>query len=117
MTELISSARASPVGKDPPMQENISPEIRHLCREAIDDPVKRLDFLNSLDRYVQDLRDRGHDAKADAYLAGTIDDLRVEAANARKNKSRTYIRLVSKLFGPALIMVLTKALTDHLPFV
>lgn len=87
MTDIVNSARASPVGKDPPMQSNLPPELRSLCREVLEDPIKRMDFLHALEGHLRELRDAGRHGDAESFLRETIADLEADAEQVRKRKA------------------------------
>ncbi|WFR98704.1 hypothetical protein [Rhizobium tumorigenes] len=113
-----TATRAPPaIGKDPPMTPNVPKNIHALIKQAIPDPHSALNYFSALDQWIIDLRRAGRDEEADDYLEETRADLEAIVVQNGIAKSRARFKVVATYFVPALIAILSRILTDHLPFV
>ncbi|MGO8081546.1 hypothetical protein [Rhizobium leguminosarum] len=113
-TETPRKPRAS--GKDPPMRREIPQDIRDLIYEFIPDTVTRVSALQALDEHVQNLCEAGREEDCKAFLEDERKHLIASLGKQQKDKSRTRLTVVATYLVPAFVTIVTRVITDHMPF-
>ena len=117
MKALVKPTRHRRVsGKDPPMRQAVPQDIRDLVYELMSDTVTRVSALRALEEHVQYLRENGREADCAAFLDAERQSLLSAVSIQQKNKSRARFTVVTTYVLPALVTIIARVITDHMPF-
>lgn len=98
------------------MRQGIPQDIRDLIYELIPDTVTRVSALRALDDHLDYLRDSGREGDCAAFLEDERKTLLASLGKQQKHKSRARLTVVATYLVPAFVTIITRVITDHIPF-
>lgn len=98
------------------MRQAVPQDIRDLVYELMPDTVTRVSALRALEEHVQYLCDSGREEDCAAFLDAERQLLLNNVSIQKKNKSRARFTVVSTYALPALVTIIARIISDHMPF-
>lgn len=98
------------------MRQGIPQDIRDLIYELIPDTVTRVSALRAIEDHLAYLRNSGREEDCRVFLEDERKNLLACLGQRQKNKSRARLTVVATYLVPAFVTILTRVITDHMPF-
>jgi hypothetical protein len=84
--------------------------------QTVPDALARVAIIEALEEHVAYLRSHDRISDCDEYLEMERELLIKQVAGMKKNKSRARLTVIATYLVPAFVTIITRVITDHMPF-